>query len=92
MLRDRVSDLEYQMHTSEQYSRRNNVRIFGDPESSDSNECFHDVVINLCKTIGADVSLHEIDRLHRTGKRGGRKPRPKIVKYPNYRARQKMFT
>ncbi|KAH3800582.1 hypothetical protein DPMN_154216 [Dreissena polymorpha] len=29
MLRDRVKDLEYQMEASEQYNRRNNVRIFG---------------------------------------------------------------
>ncbi|XP_052241446.1 uncharacterized protein LOC127851662 [Dreissena polymorpha] len=92
MLRDRVTDLENQMYAGEQYSRRNNVRIFGVPESPESNECTDDVVMSLCKTLGADVCINEIDRSHRTGKRGGRKPRPIIVKFTSYRAKQKMYT
>jgi len=92
MLRDRVTDLELGMDASEQYSRRNNVRIFGVPESVDPKESTDDIVLNLCKSLGADMSIQEIDRSHRTGKPGGRKPRPIIVKFTSYRARQKLYT
>ncbi|KAH3857793.1 hypothetical protein DPMN_100408 [Dreissena polymorpha] len=63
MLRDRVIDLECAMDASEQYSRRNNVRIFGIPESPESNESTDDIVIKLCNTLNVDVSVNEIDRL-----------------------------
>ncbi|KAH3806814.1 hypothetical protein DPMN_135142 [Dreissena polymorpha] len=67
MLRDRETDLESQMDASDQYSRRYNIRIFGVPESPDSNECTDYVMINLCKTLGADVSINEFDRSNKTG-------------------------
>ncbi|KAH3737640.1 hypothetical protein DPMN_044233 [Dreissena polymorpha] len=51
MLRDRVTDLEYSMDTSEQYSSRNNVRIFEMPYSTDSNLA-HTTKGQLCKTSG----------------------------------------
>ncbi|KAH3771300.1 hypothetical protein DPMN_172614 [Dreissena polymorpha] len=92
MLRDRVMDLECAVDSSEQYSRRNNVRIFGIPESPESKKSTDDIVIKLCNTLNVDVSVNEIDRSHRTGNRGGRKPRPIIVKFTSFRARQKLYT
>ncbi|KAH3779914.1 hypothetical protein DPMN_157723 [Dreissena polymorpha] len=88
MLRDRLMDFECTMDASEQYSRRNNVSIFGLPESPESKKSTDDIVIQLCNTLSVDVSVNEIDRSLRTGKRGGCKPRHIIVKFTSYRARQ----
>ncbi|KAH3815286.1 hypothetical protein DPMN_143808 [Dreissena polymorpha] len=62
------------LDASEQYRRRNSLRIFGIPESEKSNESTDTIVMNLCKSLGADVSIGEIDRSHRTGKPGGVDP------------------
>ncbi|KAH3738745.1 hypothetical protein DPMN_045388 [Dreissena polymorpha] len=69
------------LDANEQYSRRNSLRIFGIPESEKSNESTDTIVMNLCKSLGADVSIGEIDRSHRTGKPGGGRPRPIIAKF-----------
>ncbi|XP_052281055.1 adhesive plaque matrix protein-like [Dreissena polymorpha] len=42
--------------------------------------------------MGADVLIGEIDRSHRTGKPGGPQPRPILVKFVSYRARQKLYS
>jgi hypothetical protein len=60
---------------SEQYSRRNSLRIFGIPESK-KNENTDQLVINLCKEkLGLDIPLHSIDCSHRLfAKEGATKP------------------
>ena len=80
------------LDASEQYSRRNSLRIFGIPESAKPNESTDEIVMNLCKSMGADVLIGEIDRSHRTGKPGGPQPRPILVKFVSYRARQKLYS
>ena len=92
MLRDRVVEIENLLDTGEQYSRRNNLRIFGIPEGNEARENTDTLVFYLCKSLGADVALGEIDRSHRTGKPEGRKTRPIIVKFTSYRARQKLYS
>ena len=94
-LRKRVNQLENSLDAAEQYSRRNNLRISGLPESP--NESTDDLVLAMSSAIGANVSLEEIDRSHRVGaknhKSGGNNPKPRdvIVKFVSYRSRQKMF-
>lgn len=92
LLKDRIASIENELDASEQYSRRNSVRIFGIPENSDNKESTDNVVINLCNALGANITLDEIDRSHRTGKPGGPKPRPILVKFVSYRSRQKLYT
>ncbi|KAH3746988.1 hypothetical protein DPMN_181408 [Dreissena polymorpha] len=72
MLRDRVTALENRRDASEQYMRQSNVCFFGIPESVDTNENTYNTVIKLCKALSSDVSIHDIDRSHKTRKLGGR--------------------
>lgn len=82
-------DLNAKCDELEQYSRRNNVRIFGVPESS--NENCDELVLNVCKAVGADITVRDIDRCHRVGPKSPGKTRPIIVKLTSYRYRQQIF-
>ncbi|XP_034231494.1 protein unc-13 homolog C-like [Thrips palmi] len=73
----------------EQYSRRNNVRIFGVKEQS--NEDTNNLVIDLAKKMGVHLEHYHIDRSHRIGKAGER-PRPIIVKFVSYAERSSLFS
>ncbi|CAB3991401.1 Hypothetical predicted protein [Paramuricea clavata] len=69
-LKDEVASLkskfvivEAKANENEQYSRRNNIRIFGLPEAKDEN-CYK-IVIDLCKDeLKIDVTSDDIDRAH----------------------------
>ena len=68
-------------HT-EQYSRRNSLRISGLKENTD-------VIV----TIGCDLHLDEIDKTHRVGKPDPARTRHReiLVKFVLYRARHKLY-
>ena len=81
----KVSRIKTELDDLEQYGRRNNLRINGIPEKADEN------TTELVKTLANDklgVSLddRDFDRSHRVGKPGAR-PRPILVKFTNYTAR-----
>ncbi|WAQ95160.1 TSP2-like protein [Mya arenaria] len=101
-LKVRVSELESRVDHSEQYSRRNGLRISGIKEAA--GEVTDDIVISMVSDLGGSISLDEIDRSHRVGKRyvpgssqgsdrSARTIRPRdiIVKFTSYRSRQKLF-
>ena len=72
----------------EQYSRRNNVRVFGVKEAP--GEDTDDQVIKVVsQQLGYNLSKAEIDRSHRSGKPrpAGSKPRPILVKLCSYRSK-----
>jgi len=98
-LLNRVSALEKSRDASEQYSRRNILRISGIPEPEpDENGDFprenvDAVVMSVFKDIGSNVTVDEIDRAHRTGKPDPKgKPRAIIVKCVSFKAHQKAYT
>lgn len=81
----------------EQYQRRNNIRVFGVPESS--GEKTDDLLVQLFhEKMGVQVTLEQIDRSHRVGRRSEQQEgstarnRPIIVKFTSYRDRQRVFT
>lgn len=94
-LENRVATLERQEDNASQYSRRNCLRVSGlreeDGEDTDAvlSKMFDDMDVN--------ISLSEIDRAHRLGKKttestqGVRRPRDIIIKFATYRSRQKLF-
>lgn len=88
-LRARIELLELQADIQEQYSRRECLRISGVGENSGENT--DDIVMDLCTSIQADISIDEIARSHRIGKQNGKKPRDIIVKFTSYRSRQKLY-
>nr|XP_054757115.1 protein unc-13 homolog C-like [Lytechinus pictus] len=72
----------------EQYSRRNNVRVFGVPEAPDEDT--DDQVIKIVSNhLGYNLTKAEIDRSHRSGKprSPNSKPRPILVKLCSHRSK-----
>lgn len=88
-LRDRVDKLELAMDESEQYSRRNSLRISNIAETPDENT--DQLVYRVAEIIGVNLSSGDIDRSHRVGKRGVKPRRDIIVKLSTYRARERLF-
>ncbi|XP_026289139.2 protein unc-13 homolog C-like [Frankliniella occidentalis] len=84
----KIEELEGRLEEHEQYSRRNNLRIFGVTESPKENT--DDLVVKVAKKINVDIDVSQIDRSHRIGKPGSN-PRPIIVKFIGYGPRQAMF-
>ena len=89
-LKARVELLEAKVDAAEQYSRRNCLRIAGVPENPSENTDVY--VMDLTRAIDAEVSLNDIERSHRVGRRrvSGR-PRDIIVKFSSYRTRRKVY-
>lgn len=73
----------------EQYQRRQCLRIFGVKEEEGENT--DDIVLDVAKKVGVDITIADIDRSHRVGRKGGEKPRPVIVKFVSYRKRSELF-
>lgn len=72
--------LENVHDTLEQYSRANNIRIYGLPETK--SEDVDEVVINLCQNqLGVDVHKQDIDICHRLAHKGRDGNRPMIVRF-----------
>ena len=90
-LRAQISALEKKAEQSEHYSRRNNLRISGVPETNAENT--DEIVLKMATDIGSDLRIEEIDRSHRIGKSDPNRSRPRgvIVKFTSYRARQKLL-
>ena len=91
-LKDKVVALENKADRAEQCLRQNCLRLSGIPESKgvsvDAKE------LEISKTMGANITIDEIDRTHRLGKLWGietSKPRYIFVKFLSYPARQKLL-
>ena len=71
ILKVRVSELEATAEQSEQYSRRNSLRISNIPEAEEEETDL--VVIDIADTLNVDIRGYDIDRSHRVGKPDPRK-------------------
>lgn len=84
--------LDCKMEKLEQYTRRNNLRLFGVQESNGENTdlLVMDVVKN---TLNVNISLMDIERTHRIGRSAANTnhPRPIIIKFVSYRVRNEVF-
>ena len=94
-LNKKYSELEEKYDALEQYTRKRSLRIDGMPEHPDENT--HDVVLDMCNNVlqlDPPVLLQDIDNSHLLNpavpKADGR-PRTLLVKFTNYRARQRVF-
>ena len=92
-LKTKVSTLQYQADSLEQYTRRNSLRIDGIPESGGEN--VYDVVLELfneqLKT-ERKITRDDIDRAHRlSGKPSDGSCRTILVKFVSYQTRQLIF-
>ena len=88
--RDRtISSLQNKIDDLEQYQRRQCLRVFGVEEKP--NEDTDRIIIDVAQKIGVDLSVSDIDRSHRVGRRDTGRPRPIIVKFISYRKRSEVF-
>ena len=90
LLKDEINVIRVHHDELEQYSRRTCVRIGNIRESE--GESTDDIVLEVSKKSGADISAHDIDRSHRVGKLKQGKTREIIVKFVNYKARTRFIT
>ncbi|XP_071057606.1 uncharacterized protein [Onthophagus taurus] len=76
----------------EQYSRRNNIRIFGLDEEKEEN-VEQKVLATLKDNMGISVLAEQIDRCHRVGarKKNGKHPRPVIMKFLSYKTKEEIL-
>lgn len=91
-LEKRIQDLEVKADCSEQYSRRNSLRIHGLPE--DNRDVLKTTVSFLNDELGLQPPLQpeEIDRVHRIGQQQQHRPRSVILKLATYRTRHRIYS
>ncbi|KAI4458373.1 l1 transposable element-related [Holotrichia oblita] len=85
----RMLRIEEALDEQEQYSRRNNIRIYGVPEITHENTC--EVFVNLCREkLKINITNSDIDCCHRlAGKEGTNKPI--IVRFVRRDVKNKVF-
>ena len=87
---NKLEQLEVANNNLEQYTRRNNLRISGIPETQ--NEDTDVLVTSLAKEkLGVNISPGDIDRSHRIGKRLPEGTRSIIVKFISYKSRNEVI-
>ena len=81
---EKIAELQDRVDSLEQYSRRNNVRISGIPDSTSDVENTDAIVKKVGEVIGMTITDEMIDRSHRVGK-PGKMGRDVLVKFTSYR-------
>ena len=75
----KVAELTRDLDDLQQYSRRNNIRVFGIPEKPDEET--DALVCSIAERIGVGITTQDIDRSHRVGRR---EPQPSQPRPPSY--------
>ena len=98
-LTKKVTQLETRCDDLEQYSRRNSLRIYSLPESTESSgEDISSKVLTLMNEqahVTPPLTPEEVDRVHRIGPRPSSNrpgPRPVILKLATYRTRARIYS
>lgn len=88
-LREELEDTKTKLNELEQYSRRLCLSVSGVPESA--NENTNQLVTDLAKMAGVNLSPGDIDTSHRVGPTKPGKVRAIIVRFAHYPARQALY-
>lgn len=88
---ERLLVVDHKIDRLEQYTRRNNLRLFGVEESRGENTDV--IVLSILKsTLGVDISINDLERTHRIGNRSDTgKGRAIIIKFCSYRKRCQVY-
>ena len=98
-LRERISKVESDNDSLEQYTRRNSVRISGIPEELSENT--DGIILKLAEKLDVPITSADIDRSHRVGKPDNRgrtaattrmRHRDINVKFATYNARHRLYS
>ena len=91
-----LADCQTKIDDQEQYSRKNNLRFNGIPETDDENT--HELILETCNNVlelEDPITLADISNSHRLPaprNADASAPRPMIVKFTNTRARRRVFS
>ena len=91
-LKEKFFQVDKTLDRQEQYSRRNCLLVHGLEEKN--NEDTDQEIINIIKNdLAEEITIHDIDRTHRLGKRklDNNVPRPIIVKFTRHNVRNRIF-
>ena len=91
-LEEQFFQVDKTLDRQEQYSRRNCPFVHG--VEGNNNEDTDQEIIKIVKNdLGEEITIHEIDRTHRSGKRklDNNVPQSIIVKFTRYNVRYKIF-
>ena len=82
-LRTQVHSQNFEPGRLQQYSGRDNIRLYGNAEATHEieNENTNNVIVKMAKDTGVDISEHDLSVNHRLGRKAGTKPRPIIAKF-----------
>ena len=84
------------LNDQEQHGRQFNLRVCGVPERKGEKETVEECVNHCLEVftgkVGVAVSKEDIEIAHRTGKPGGDRPRPIIVRFFSRRVRGSVLT
>lgn len=82
-----------ELNDLEQYSRRNNIQIFGVPEDSSDENCEKIAMKILAQNLQVEVNPTDIEAAHRVGKKIPERtnPRPVIVRFVNRKDRDRVM-
>ena len=76
----------------QQYSRRENICVYGVQEAKSSKDDGETVILNVAKTLGVNLRPEDIQRAHTLGKKKNvEKLLPIIVRFVSYRKRNELF-
>ena len=87
-LRARVQTQSFELDRLQQYSRRDNIRVYGIEEKPD--ECTNTIIVKLAHDMGVEIEEQELSVSHRLGRKTG-KPRPIIAKFVRRDTKSKMM-
>ena len=87
-LRARVQTQSFELDRLQQYSRRDNIRVYGIDETAD--ECTNTIIVKLANDMGVEIPEQELSVSHRLGRKTG-KPRPIIAKFVRRDTKTKMM-
>ena len=87
----KIRDLEVDLEDQRQYSRRTNILVHGLEEEARENTDTKVLEILQNKLGLTNMTLKDISRSHRLGKKQDQKKRPIIVRFSSYREKKVAF-
>lgn len=90
-----IEKLEQKCDDNEQYSRRTSVRFYGiEANAGNERENVSDKVLSACDTMGVNVDMSMVDRMHRIGKKiemDDKTVQPIIIKFKSWSSRTDFY-
>ena len=81
----------FKIDSIEHHGPRENLRIYGIPESTHNKDDGEEIVHDIAKLLNIEIRDWEIQRVHRLGTKKSNKPRPIIVRFLSYKKRNDML-